>query len=98
MRFSYENMSILMECSSVLTNTTGKFIPPLKGCFELHHAHTFFVHDVFRWTSREQSGKSVIEGNQILGNLSSLRLICLQNRSVAVAFHDMCEFPPQIVS
>jgi len=71
-----------------LTDPTGEHVAFHKGFFELGHANSFFVHDVFGRSAREESREAVVEVDKILRYTPAFGLVGFQDCSVGGAVDD----------
>jgi hypothetical protein len=47
------NMEAVLVQRECHTGSTGEHITLLKGFFEVLHTDTLFIHNIFRWSTRE---------------------------------------------
>lgn len=71
-----------------LTDSAGEHVAFHKGFFELGHADSFFVHDVFSRSAGEESREAVVEVDEILRYASAFGLVGFQDCSVGGAVDD----------
>jgi hypothetical protein len=77
--------------------TTGDQLTFQERLFEVFHAHTLLIHDIFGRSSRKQPRELVVKVDEILRNPSSLRLVCLQNARLSNTFNNQSQLPAQVV-